>query len=102
MITSQIPVTLNLPQGGEPRSQGIHCSSVIRCIASETGILKPEYVESLDLVDLDQAGWWERLSPPVQLKISMGMAWDQYYLPSLGTVTPHPGELEVDGIFMSP
>lgn len=102
MITTPVIVNLRIPDGGAPRSEGIHVSSVLRCIAAETGYLKPEYVESLDLVDLSQASWWASLAPSVQLKISLGMAWDHYYLPSLGTVTPHPGELCLDGIYMTP
>lgn len=101
MLATLVPVVLHLPDGGEPRSPGIHCSAVLRCIAAESGILKPEYVESLDLVDVNQQGWWDGLNPRAKLIISMGMAWDQYYLPTLGTVVPHPGEMQLDGIYMS-
>lgn len=101
MITSLIPAELPLPRAGAPRSPGVHASSIIRCIASENGILKPEWVESLDLVDLNQGNWWESLPARVRIIISMGQAWDDYYLPTLGDITPHPGEMELDGVYMT-
>lgn len=102
MITELIPVTLQLPDGGAPRTEGIHVSSVIRCIAAERGILKAEYVESLDLVDLNQQAWWDSIDQFNQIRIAMGMAWDQWYLSQLSDVIPHPGEMKLDGIYMTP
>lgn len=48
MQTELIPITLHLPTADEPsRSPGVHVSGLIRCIAGEAGILKPEYCEDL-------------------------------------------------------
>jgi hypothetical protein len=98
------PITLNPPTGGDPRSEGIHISKVIKAIAAESRILKPEYVESLDLVEVSGASalWWKNLSVENQIRIAIGLAWDEWYLPNLGTIVPHPGEMQIDGLFMTP
>jgi len=102
MRSSYVAVQLLPPDGGMPRSKGIHVSSVIRNIAIENGILNPEYVESLDLIDASQEQWWTGLPMRAQILIAMGMAWDEWYLPNLGYVVPHPGEMELDGIYLTP
>lgn len=101
MIVSRIDVPLFLPPPDMPRSEGVHLSSIIRCIATEQGILKPEWAEELSLVDA------RTITDPVAiLRISIGLAWEQYYIPRiLGPVlgvTDHPGEYEVDGVYMTP
>lgn len=96
MHTSLVPVHLAYPQPRQPRSPGVHVSSLY------TGLFKPEYLEDLSLVDGGQAGWWERLDPVAKLRISMGLAWEEWYLPQLPGVIDHPGELCVDGIFLTP
>lgn len=104
MKTSLIPVCLASPSGDcPPRSEGIHVSSVIRAIAAESGILKPEYVDSLDLVDVSQEAWWDNLDAVAQLRIAIGMAWDEWYLPHLGVleVIPKPGERVIEGVYMT-
>lgn len=75
-------------------------SSIIRCIAIENGILKPEWAEELSLVDAR-----EIKDPVAILRISIGLAWEQYYIPEILAqtqgVVDHPGEMEVDGIYMT-
>lgn len=101
MITTLVPVQLQ-PPVGHPRSSGVHVSGVIRCIATETGVLDPKYVEELSLVDANGTHWWESLDDVARLRIGMGLAWEQWYIPQLGHVIDHPGELCVDGIYLTP
>ena len=54
MKTTQLEVTLSLPDA--ERSPGVHISNIIRCIATETGILKPEWAEELSLSDVRRFG----------------------------------------------
>lgn len=101
MITTEINAPIWLPGPLVPRSAGVHLSSIIRCIATEAGILKPEWAEELSLVDA------RTITDPVAiLRISMGLAWEQYYIPTILTpsmgVTDHPGEHYVDGVYMTP
>lgn len=99
MIATEIPVDIKLPQSRTPRSKGIHVSSIIRSIATETGILKPEWAEELSLIDVR-----EITDPVALLRISIGLAWEEYYIPTiLGPmgVADHPGEMFVEGIYMT-
>jgi hypothetical protein len=92
---------LQEPQG-LPRSEGIHLSSVIRVIAVQNGALKPEYVESLDLVDRSSADWWKRLGPVQKARMSIGLAWEAWYVKTqLPHVVHQPGEMQVEGIYMT-
>jgi hypothetical protein len=88
-----------LPQPKTPRSPGVHVSSIIRCIATEAGILKPEWAEELSLVDA------RTITDPVAiLRISIGLAIEQYYIPEILShygVLDHPGELHYDGVYMT-
>lgn len=100
MIASEIPVTVKLPESKTPRSEGVHVSAIIRCIATEQGILKPEWAEDLSLVDVRTI-----TDPTAILRISIGLAWEEWYIPTqLGPigVSDHPGEYQVDGIYMTP
>jgi hypothetical protein len=99
MKSIEIPVNLTLPESRTPRSEGVHVSSVIRCIATETGILKPEWAEELSLVDKRDI-----TDPTAILRISVGLAWEEYYIPThLGPVgvVDHPGEMCVQDIYMT-
>lgn len=96
---------LPAPQGHQSvRSEGVHVSSIIRCIALEMGILKVEWIEELSLVETTQADWWETLDEVARLRIAAGLAWEQWYIPQL-TITEgivdHPGEMCLDGIYMT-
>ncbi len=86
-----------LPPARTERSKGIHVSNIIRCIASDTGILKSEWAEDASLTDVRQI-----TDPIAILRISMGLAWEEWYIPRLPEVSDHPGELQVDGVYMSP
>lgn len=105
MHIESIPIALQLPSGDIPRSPGIHVSRVIRAIAGETGILKKEYCEDLSLVEVGPDGWWESLDTFSQLRISLGLAWEEWYAKVLAEVLGvifHPGEMCLDGIYMTP
>lgn len=99
MKVNIIPGTLELPRD-YVRSEGVHLSGIIRCIAMETGILTQEQAEELSLVDVRHI-----MDPVALLRISMGLAWEEFYIGkvlSLEGVTKHPGEMLVDGVYMTP
>lgn len=95
VTTSQVPLVL--PEGA-PRSAGVHLSGIIRCIAKETGILEMEPEEDLSLLD------YRAIADPVAIaRITMGLAWEEWYIRTqLPEVVDHPGEVELDGIYMTP
>lgn len=95
MTSLEIPVSIGLPKGA-PRSVGVHVSAIIRSIATETGILKAEWAEELSLVDVR-----EITDPVALLRINIGLAWEAHYIPMLEGVLDHPGEMEVNGIYMT-
>ena len=98
-----INLALPAPLDRTPRSRGVHLSNVIRVIGAQNGSLKPEYVESLDLVDASTLEWWGRLTLVNQLRVAIGLAWEEWYLPQLAPlgIVDHPGEMERDGIYMT-
>lgn len=105
MRAELIPITLQLPSEEIPRTPGIHVSRVIRAIAGETGLLKKEYCEDLSLVEVGSEGWWDGLDEVSKLRISLGLAWEEWYAKVLAEqmgVIFHPGEVCVDGIYMTP
>jgi hypothetical protein len=100
MIATKLPPLKLLLPPGKSRSSGVHVSAIIRCIAAETGILKPEWVDELSLVDVR-----EITDPTAILRMSIGLAWEDYYFnnflgPIMG-VAHQPGETHVDGIYMT-
>lgn len=105
MIVSVEPIILSLPLSAvpTPRSVGVHQSGIIRCIASETGILKYEGpIEDLSLMDENQQAWWDALDEHSKFRIAIGLAWEQWYISQLPEVVDHPGEMCVDGIYITP
>jgi hypothetical protein len=101
MKTTLMPVNLKQPVG-RPRGQGIHISTIIRCMAVEMGVLDPSWVEDMSLVDLSSDEWWEKLDPPTKLRMSLGLAWEQWYVQTqLEGVIWQPGEMCVNGIYMN-
>lgn len=89
---------------GPARTEGIHVSGVIRQIALLNRILDPQYVESLDLVDRSDSSWWDRLDPSSKLRMSLGLAWEPYYITQVlreQEVLHQPGEMCVEGIYMT-
>jgi hypothetical protein len=100
MLIHELQAPVFLPPPKQERAVGIHVSAIIRCIATETGVLKPEWAEELSLVDVRTI-----TDPSVILRINIGLAWEQFYIPEilgLEGVIDHPGQLEVDGVYMSP
>ena len=87
---------ISLPEPKTPRGKGIHVSSLIRCIATETGILAPQWADDLSLSDVR-----EITDPTAILRINIGLAWEEHYIPMLEGVTDHPGQMQVDGIYMT-
>lgn len=100
MQVQLIPTTI-APPVGPPRSEGVHLSRILRSIAVENKVLKPEWVEDLSLVEAGDQGWWEGLDEPSKIRMSIGLAWEQWYVPQLGNVVHQPGEMQMDGIFMT-
>ncbi len=99
MIVTEQPAKLLLPSS-QGRGVGVHASAIIRCIATEAGILKPEWAEELSLVDIR-----EITDPVVMLRMALGLAWESWYIPYvLGPegVIDHPGEMHLDGVYMNP
>lgn len=91
-----------LPPTGPPRSPGVHVSRVIRAIAVLNKTLKPEYLESLDLVDRQSGEWWNTLDQPTQVRMLMGLAWEDTYIRTqLPEVVHQPGEMCVEGVYMT-
>lgn len=100
MIITPVPVKLTLPPPSVPRGKGIHISGLIRGIAIEMGILKADTIDDARLADVR-----EITDPVAVLRICIGMAWEEWYIPNVLTkagVVKHPGERKVDGIWMTP
>lgn len=104
MRVQLVEVATPVPSSEHERTPGVHISSVIRNIAFDNKILKPEYVEDFALVEVTGHSdvWWGRLSPDVKLKISMGLAWEGWYMPNLKGVDHQPGEMVLNGVYMTP
>jgi hypothetical protein len=96
MIVTKSRPELSLPPSVSPRSDGLHVSAIIRCIATEQGILKPEWAEELSLVDVR-----EIKDPIAILRILIGLAWEEKYIPMIPGVLDHPGEMKLEDIFMT-
>lgn len=91
----------HLAQVAPPRSTGIHCSSLIRSIAINTGKLKPRANEknnhgsrfNLDQVIDDK---------DFPLVMAIGFSWEDWISRQIPNMMYHVGEFESDGISMSP
>ncbi len=98
MQVREFELPLIIPPPKTPRSVGVHVSGIIRCIATEHGILKSEWAEELSLVDVRVIE-----DPVAVLRICVGLAWEEWYIPQiLGPIfdaVDHPREMEVDGIY---
>lgn len=103
MITSRIDVPLTLP-AGPPRSPGIHLSKVTRAIALESKILDEKWGKDLSLEEVSANGpeWWASQDRDSQVRMAIGMAWEAWYAPLLEGVAYQPGEMCLNGIFMTP
>lgn len=99
MITREIKSNLVLPSS-EGRGKGVHVSGIIRNIALESGILKAEYADDSGLKDTR-----EITDPVAVLRICVGFSWEEWYASNFlikNGVAHQPGELCVDGIYMTP
>jgi len=100
MTVKEISIPLTLPPPKVARSKGVHLSAIIRCIAIEMGILKPEWIEESSLADSRTI-----TDPTAVLRILIGLAWDQLYIPEILShegVLDHPDEMCLDDVYMSP
>jgi len=96
IVTSEI-VQLKLPESRTIRSMGVHQSAIIRCVATEYGLLKPEWAEELSLVDVRTITDQKAI-----LRICMGLAWEEWYIGSqIDDVIDHPDEIQYEGVYMS-
>lgn len=92
---------------GPPRTPGVHVSGIIKALAVDYGLLDRKWVpEDFDLVDFTESGasgdeWWASLDADSQVRMAIGMAWEQWYLPRIPNVVYQPGELELDGIYLT-
>ncbi len=96
-VTHQYPLFLPAPKA--PRSNGVHVSSIIRCIATEAGILKPEWADELSLVDVRKIG-----DETAIIRISIGLAIEQWYIPEILShygIVDHPEEMKYEGVYMN-
>lgn len=77
-------------------------SSIIRGIALDTGVLDKKWCEDVDEIGLKDVR--QITDPDSVLRISIGLAWESWYIPHIlgpeGAID-HPGEMQVDGIFMT-
>ena len=97
-VITEIIQNIPFPVGAS-RTVGVHLSSIIRNLAIENGLLKNEDMEELSLIDIRDLSKLDIVS---QLRMSIGLAWEQYYIPLLPNVIDHPGEIELHGIYMTP
>lgn len=102
MLTRRLsapPLPLNI--GPSNRTPGIHLSRVIRAIATDSKILDPKWAEdvSLEEIPAESDAWWEALPEDARLRMSMGLAWEQWYIPRLRGVDDHPGEMVLQNIY---
>lgn len=96
MRVEPVPLTLTLPPSKTPRSAGLHASNVIRYIAAKTGILRTELAEDVSLTDV------RSITDPVAiLRICIGLAWEEWLAQQLPDVLDHPGEMSLDGIYLT-
>lgn len=103
MQVSLIPTEIPNPPYGE-RTPGMHVSRIIRSIAIESKILKTEEAQSLSLIEMGGGDdeWWRSLDPVAQLRVAIGMAWEDWYLSKVPNVVYQPGEMTVEGVYLTP
>jgi hypothetical protein len=72
-------------------------------MAVEYGLLNKEWVQDMGLVEIQGGGeaWWNGLDEVSKLRMSLGLAWEQYYLPLLPGMVHQPGEMCCENIFMN-
>lgn len=104
MIIQPVEIELGFPGNERPRTPGVHVSKIIKSLALQKGKLDPKWASGeVGLVEVGDSGqqFWDSLDPPSKLRMSMGMAWEEWYIPQLGDVVKHPGELFLDNVYMT-
>lgn len=103
MRAELMPTLIPFPQGGPPRSGGVHLSGLLKSMAIEYGFLDKQYADDLKLVEVAGSGeaWWNALDDDSKLRMSVGLAWEGWYLPQVPGVIHQPGEMEIDGVYMT-
>lgn len=107
MYAERVDAPVPYADGGYVRSPGVHVSGLIRAMAIDYGILDRRWVpEDFDLQDItedgtDQGQWWASLDEDSQVRMAIGMAWEQWYFPRLPNVIHQPGELYLNGIYLT-
>lgn len=92
-----ITTPLTLPPPKKPRSPGLHASNIMKAIAVEVGFLDKKWADDLSLVDAR-----EITDPGSILRIRIGLAWEEHLIPTLEGVSDHPGEILLQGVYMTP
>lgn len=107
MYAERVAAIVPYSSGGLVRSPGVHVSGLIRAMAIDYGILDRKWVpEDFDLLDITEDGtesgeWWASLDEDSQVRMAIGMAWENWYLPRIPSITHQPGELYLDGIYLT-
>ena len=92
----EITTPLSLPPPRAPRSPGVHASGLIRAIALEVGFLDKKWADDLSLLDAR-----EITDPASILRMRIGLAWEEHLIPTLHDVIDHPGEILLQGVYMT-
>lgn len=81
----------------------MHLSGLLKSMAIEYGFLDKQYADDLKLVEVAGSGeaWWNALDDDSKLRMSVGLAWEGWYLPQVPGVIHQPGEMEIDGVYMT-
>lgn len=96
-------IPLNLRKFDRPRSPGIHLSGCLQVMGRRAGILKDLEEDGLGLDDVIRTTPHDEVSGTGQLmRVVLGYAWEGWLGPHLTRVELQPGEMCVDGIYMTP
>lgn len=104
MHAERLQATVPYPSG-PPRTPGVHASGLIRAMAFDYGILDKKWItEEIELVEVEGDGqvWWDGLDEDSKIRMSIGLAWEAWYLPQIPGVIWQPGELCVAAIYTTP
>ena len=85
---------IDINKGGEPRTSGVHLSGVIRYLAQEMGLITQD--------DRQESPDGNEFPLDARLKMAVGLAWEDWVSTQFPDVMYHPGEIEQDGILMTP
>lgn len=106
MRAQQVEALVPYASGGLVRTPGVHVSGLIRKMAATYGILKKKWVPDLEDIHLvevvgDGQVWWQSLDADSKVRMAIGMAWEQWYLPQIPNIVYQPGEMCVEGVYMT-